>query len=229
MGGILAFVPDKDTPGKADVSGAFYPEALKFVRHHGGISADVRRFPSTGPLEQRRAAIAKVLRENGPTLTALAFFCHGFRHGIQAGYTKSTVLSLASFVATRCTTQSHVILYACDTGRDSDEDTQDDRAPGPGGEGGFADALRDACEALNRQTTIVAHTTRGHATTNPHARFFKPGTGGVGGEWFIEPGSRWWPKWRTELYAPFSTLRFRFPFMTPEAIQHELSGPLKVA
>lgn len=236
MGGLLAFVPDADTPGKADMSGAFQPEALKFVRHHGQTAAAVRRFAAHGPLEHRKDDIKSGLRANalasstfsgGPLLSTLAFFCHGFRAGLQCGYQKSSVLALAQLVSQYCEKDCRLLLYACDTARDDDNDTQDDRKPGPGGENGFADALRDACDALGVRAQVVAHASRGHCTMNPDVRLFAPG--GTGGEWYVEPGTELFSKWRRVLHEPLSTLRFRFPFMTPEAVRAELAGPPRVA
>jgi len=225
MGPILAFAPDADTPGRHDVSGAFLPEALQFLRLHDPSSLPVRRFPAAGPLDERRVAVKHALRERAeqgaPLLKTLAFFSHGFRTGLQCGYLSSNALKLAQLVKLYCKPGGYVVLYACDTGRDSDMDTEDDRMPGPGGEGGFADALRDACDALNCQTSVVAHATRGHCTMNPHVRIFRPG--GYGGEWYVDPGdAALFLRWRKALHS-ISTLRFRFPFMTSEAIRDELT------
>src|SRR5690606_18287712 len=97
------------------------------------------------------------------------------------------------------TEPSHAIitLYACDAARDGDSDRRDDVAPGPGGDGGFADALRDALSADHHMHGHVdAHASLGHATKNPFVRrFWMDGeSADIGGDWLISPGS---PAWRT--------------------------------
>jgi hypothetical protein len=46
----------------------------------------------------------------------------------------------------------------------------------------------------------------------------------TGGHWYVEPESPLWQKWRRALRDPHSTLRFRFPMMSPRAIAAELEG-----
>jgi hypothetical protein len=222
---MMVFVPDQDTAGKRDMSAAFLPEARAFVKFHGAEPDDViKRFPAHAPVEQRRATCTLALRAAVPPLDLVAFVCHGWSAGIQAGFLKQHCLLLARILATQAKPDAHVILYACDAARDADADASDDRDKGPGGDGGFADGVRDACEALNRQVTVTAHATVGHCTQNPFARRFAPGTGGKGGDWYIEPGSAEWPLWRAALNNPRSTLRYRFWSMTRDQIAAELHG-----
>jgi hypothetical protein len=223
---LLCFVPDHNTPGKRDVTGAFLPEARAFAAHHGADPDKVvRRFPASVPaLPQRRSACVQAIATAAQPLDVLAFFCHGWRDGLQAGFTHSSVLVLARLVALHAKRDAHVLLYACDTSRDADDDRDDEREPGPGGDGGFADELRDACEVIGRRVTVMGHTTAGHCTWNPFARYFAPDCGGRGGHWYVEPESEHWQRWVRALRDPRSTLRYRFWGMAPEEIAEELGG-----
>jgi hypothetical protein len=226
---LLCLVPDQNTPGKRDVSGAFFPEARAFARHHGADPDEVvQRFPSALPLPQRRAACVKAIQVSDQ-LDVLAFFCHGWRDGLQAGFTRSNVLALARLIAMHANPDAHVLLYACQTGRDGDAQESDDKLPGPGGDGGFADELRDACEVLGRRITVMGHTTAGGTTANPFARRFSPGYGGMGGTWYVEPESALWRPWVRALRDPRSSLRYRFWSMTAQEIAEELAPPPSVA
>jgi hypothetical protein len=224
MGAVLAFAPDYDTPGIYDATREFLPSALRFVRFHGGTAANLYTFPSTGPMPRRREPIAKVLAAVTAPIEKLAFFCHGWRSGLQCGYGVDNVQNLASFVVTRCTVDAYVLLYACNTGADGEGPDS-----GPAGDGGFADQLRDTCEAQGRRVTVFGHTCRGVASSNPYARAFRPGMGGKGGEWYVDPKAPHWPKWVRALHEPMSTLCWRFPFMTSEQIRAELTAPPLVA
>lgn len=221
----LAFVPDQNTPGKADVTGAFLPEARAWARHHGyDPQFVIHRFPVEAQMSGRRATVVQAIAGTTLPLQMVAFFCHGWRDGLQAGFARNSILVLARLLALHAAIDAHVMLYACDTGRDQDVDQADDKLPGPGGDGGFADELRDACEAIGRRVTVMGHTTAGHCAWNPFARYFAPGCGGRGGHWYVEPESPLWQRWVRALRDPRSTLRYRFPMMTPEEIAEELGG-----
>jgi hypothetical protein len=227
---MLLFVPDQDTPGKKDVSKAFLPEAQAFARFHGvDPAAAIRRFPSGSALEVRRMACTLELRKVAAPLDVVGFFCHGWKAGIQAGWLREHNLLFARQLAVCTALDAYVLLYACDTGRDADLDVDDDRNPGPGGDGGFADGVRDACDVLGRHVTVMGHATTGHCSMNPHARYFAPQCGGQGGHWYVEPKSHLWPLWVAALRDPRSTLRYRFYSMSPAQIAAELvpePGPL---
>lgn len=226
---ILAFVPDQDSPGKRDVAGAFLPEARAFVQFHKEAPEDsIVRFPANAELPHRRAVCTMAMKSQIAPIDVLAFFCHGWQTGIQAGFQTPHILQLARMIALYCKPDAYVLLYACSTGGDADG-VDDERLPGTGGDGGFADGLRDACEALGRDVTVVGHTTKGGTTINPYVRHFSPDTGGKGGEWYIDPSSRMWPLWRAAMAAPRSTLRYRFFWLSREEIEAELVPPPGVA
>lgn len=225
MGGTLVFMPDANLPGKHDATGAFWPMAREFIRATKPQSASVQRFPAVAPLGRRRVFCINSARTFGTPIDTLAFFCHGYKTGLQAGFQLSTLSSLARLIVEYATIDAYVLLYACDTARDADEHMDDERGPGPGGDGGFADELRDMLERLDRHITVMGHATAGHCAENPYARRFRPETGGRGGEWYVEPGSTAWLAWIRALRDPKNSLRFRFPRMEPEQIQRELLAP----
>lgn len=221
---VLIFCPDQDTPGKRDMSGAFLPEARAFAKQHGALPEEViKRFPARLELAQRRAATSLAIKGVGAPIDVLAFFCHGWKSGIQAGFLRQHAMLLARILTSHARLTAYVAIYGCDTARDLDDAT-DDRSAGPGGDDGFADTLRDSCESLGRRVTVIGHTTAGHCSMNPHTRFFAPGEGGKGGRWFVEPGSELWPLWVAALQDPRNTLRYRFYWMTPAEIADELRG-----
>lgn len=224
--GILCITPSANTPGKSDATGAFIPEARAYAAHHGyDPQAVVRSFDPRLNLAGRRAAVNAILRAVRVPVHTLAIFCHGYRRGLQTGHQLEHVNELAAMLQVNAKPDAWVLLYACETGRDSDEDTQDDRLPGPGGDGGFADALRDACERKGLGISVMGHTTAGHCTQNPNARRFAPSTGGKGGEWYVHTSEPLFRPWARALRDQKSTLRYRFPQMTREAIVAELVPP----
>lgn len=224
--GILCIAPSVNTPGKSDATGAFIPEARAYALHHGyDPTAVVRLFDPRLSLAGRRATVNAHIRALRVPVHTLAFFCHGYRRGLQTGHQLEHVDELASMLRLAAKPDAWVLLYACETGRDSDEDTQDDRLPGPGGDGGFADALRDACGRQGLQISVMGHTTAGHCTQNPNARRFVPGDGGRGGDWYVHQADPRFRAWSRALRDPKATLRYRFATMTPGQLKDELEPP----
>ena len=87
-------------------------------------------------------------------------------------------------------------------------------------------SLGAICVAGVVHCRVTAHTTVGHATMNPRVVFVDgmgSAQGGVGGYAPVAPGSASWVAWKQALRSQKSTLRFRMPYMTPEAIHAELS------
>lgn len=220
---VLAICPSTNSPGKKDATGAFIPEARKWAKIHDGV---VEQFDNTPSLARRRAQVNDILRKHkGAGHDGIGFFCHGLTKQIQTGHRLADVHGLATLL-TDCTVDHGpvVALYACDAG-----DTQIKN--GPGGDGGFADALRDALVRCNVrhwwEGHVDAHATTGHATTNPYVRRFtcaiavpsEEVLGLVGGEWIVAPGSFHWPSWVKELKG---NLRFHFPFMSENMIRRSL-------
>lgn len=189
----IAFLPDRNTRGR-DYSGAFLPCARDWSARWG---ADLIMLDPTAPasrlraqtlagLERIRPPIA--LEQLGGARVRLAWFCHGFTRGIQLGWDRAHVVELARAIA-RTGAEPVISLFCCSTGG----------GPGVGGDGGFADTLRDAlCREGAAGGTILAHAKSGHAARCPYKRRFD-GTGstegGQGGTWVVPPGSPLWRRW----------------------------------
>jgi len=238
----IVFAPEFNSHNKkADATGAFQPEARRFMKRHG-ISSDLYHLIDNtgrgkpggkpGPKDKARMkrqvleAIDSVLQAN-VELRGVAIFSHGYRTGIQFGFTNKDAGALASSIACASHPTVRVPLYACDTGRDADRKREDD-LEAFGGDGGFADTLRDAlCVQAARDNMVWAHTTAGHTTRNPHVRLF-PGLGSeygnTGGFYVVARSNRkLWNAWRNALRAKGSTLRYDFPFMEVAEIHRYLA------
>lgn len=193
-GECLILAPAHNTAGKKDAIGAFLPEAERFRRYHGLARTDVHVFDNSRPLPERRAEVLRAIQDHG-RFSVLAHFGHGHKNGIQAGFTIASLGPLAaSLGAAGCQT---VLLYSCDTARDLDGSRDDDAAADVGGDGGFADQLRDTL-SLYVDCTVYAHVTAGHTTQNPYMRVFRS-PAGAGGEWVVKPRSDGWRGWVARL------------------------------
>lgn len=215
----LVIAPRHNIEGKKDATGAFHPEAHAFARMHG--ADDVRLFDNGRAMPVRLAQVRRWIDEQQPrSVDTLALFCHGWKNGLQIGVRIATARSFAEALAAVCTPDLRVVLYCCDAARDADDERVDDTLPGPGGNGGFADKLRDELGRAGVQATIYAHATAGHTTRNPWVRRFDPGEV-AGGHWIVEPHSANWIRW---VRALRTDMRFRFPFLTQAQIEAELRG-----
>jgi hypothetical protein len=215
----LVLAPSHNTEGKKDASGAFQPEAEAFAALHGAPAPLL--FDNRAPSAQRLRQVLRFLaeRERG-SVDTLAIFSHGYKSGLQIGVSTLNCAEFALALAVACTREPIIVLYTCDTARDNDNDRKDDTQKGPGGDGGFADKLRDELnQRRGCRATIFAHASQAHTTWNPYVRRFDPGEMG-GGHWVVEPGDDLWPRW---VYAMrHTTLRLRFPFMQGLEIEREL-------
>ncbi len=214
----LAFAPAINSPHKKDAQ-EFRHEAAKWAQT---ISppASVVLVDNTAPRALRRRRILQRL-EQQERLDVLALFCHGSKRGLTSfGFDVGTVGDLAEHIAALGTRT--VILYACSTAMDSDAEIDDEREPGPGGDGGFADVLRETLMLDHGSTArVYGHSIVGHTTRCPYVRFFDASTG-AGGQWLIAPDSDLWPKWRRAMRE--TDLRFRFPLLSQAEIEAELRG-----
>lgn len=236
MNGLILH-PADDMPGRRDATGAFIPEARAFAELHGIPRHRVRAFPfdrGREPLHKRRVISLQAIRSVPETvleadrLRCLALFCHGYRRGVQAGFTVRHVAMLAEDLAPRSRKDLVVALYCCDTARDSDPDRADDLKENVGGDGGFADELRDAlCRVGLVDCRVYGHTVVGHTTRAPWVRVFEGGgspVGGQGGVWLVRPGGPMWKRWARALRDTASTLRLRYPLMRPADVLAELAA-----
>ena len=194
---VLAIAPRHNSPGKRDASGAFAPEARAFIKLHGGALVDFdNRMDRAARWRWLRGTLAAF---DGGGFDAVAFFCHGYRNGIQAGAHMPQAAELASFV--RATGAGICVLYACDAGRDLDPERADDLAEGPGGAGGFA------WELARHGLQVDAHVTAAHTTINPHVRRFPAG------DWIVSPKDPLWGAWRRRLKSD-RAFRLSFPLQS---------------
>lgn len=212
---VLAFAPMHNTKGRKDATGAFQPEARAFCELNDGqlILVDNNKVPAS----EMRARVIKEVANTPDQIPQVAFFCHGSRCGIQFGFTRANVATLAKVIA-RKSVYATVPLYAC-------------LAAGPatdaaGGDGGFADALRDAlCAEGAIWCRVDAHATAGHTTWNPYVRRFDGvgnTSGGCGGQYIVAPGSKLWPRWRKALRE--TNLRLTFSRLSIGEIHKRLAG-----
>lgn len=211
---LLSIAPMHNTGNKKDATGAFIPEAKTFNAFHA------KNFDTFGPVlidnkkskAQMRADVVSAIGKYQPEM--LAIFCHGWKTGIQFGFNLKNVEELvAAFPANNIAPL--VCIYGCLT---ADGDA-------PGGDGGFADALRDKlCYLGFRHCQVDAHVTAGHATRNPFVRRFEgkgSPDGGVGGYYLVQPKSKPWKAWQKALKTDY---RFQFPFKAVEDIHGDLGG-----
>jgi hypothetical protein len=221
---ILVLAPRHNTGAKKDATGAFQPEARAFAQRHGVPESQVVHVDNRlSKPAMRRAVLAAIdaARSAGGGLEAAALFCHGWRTGIQLGFGSGTVGPLAEALARAPGVR--VALYACNAARGSSGDD----AAAIGGDGGFADLLRDAlCARGAPDCQVDAHATAGHTTRNPYVRRFSgmgSPIGGAGGFFIVSPSQKpLFAAWRRALRD--TDLRYDFPFLTVAEIHAALVG-----
>lgn len=228
----VAIVP-KTNVKRSDATGAFHPEAGRFLKMFGRSSLDdLLFFDNLKGYAGRRKSVTTQLTARvtdvGLKYHTLAFFCHGWASGIQAGFLNGQVNELAKLIEDSVVADAVIVLYCCSTGTDVADSPK--QAAGTG-DNSFADRLRDAlCRTGNTKCRVVAHSTAAHTTQNPNARFFDgngSNAGGVGGYPVVGPKTSIWRPWVTRLRT--TDLRFRFPYMTIEEIHAELQLPVPKA
>ncbi|MBN1655383.1 MAG: hypothetical protein JXA30_16575 [Deltaproteobacteria bacterium] len=153
----------------------------------------------------------EALQNEGVNFDDVAFFMHGWAEGIQCGVQLSDVSKLVEKLIPMISTGTapeatlHVLLYCCKTGDVPGSPDEDEKKLGPGGDGGFADRVRDEfCKAARPWIRVYAHTTSGHTTRNPFVRTFEGQgslVGAVDGNWMVRPPKKGrksplWKPWR---------------------------------
>lgn len=237
MRGVV-LLPDRNVK-RADYTGAFHPEAKWFRYEHNLPKDAVVEIAIDNPPALMREAVCDAIYQQYKKqgrLQTVAFFCHGWKSGIQLGFELQNIKQLARVCKETCEYDVVVPLYACSTARDEDRKVADDMDPNNtvGGDGGFADELRDALCAIayHIYNRVVGHVTAGHSTYNPWVRFFDGAGlpyGGSGGYWVIRPkGPLWkpWIKWLREQDEKQKDRdnQFKFPFMKPDHIRAAVLG-----
>ncbi len=158
-----------------------------------------------------------------PPLSLVIFICHGWKTGIQFGFSIKNSFGernsrhLLEEIARRSREDLILPIYGCSTaGGDN------------GGEGHFADFVRDTlCDLGIESCRVDGHTVAGRAMESPWVRRFE-GAGNRGGEWVIDPGQRRrnptqeFIAWRHALEN--TNLKYRYSLMSTESIRAEVAA-----
>jgi len=179
---------------------------------------------ATRPLAYRFGRVVHCIADNSEPFRQVAVFCHGWSTGLQLVPRQSVAEFAAAIRRHELAPGCIVTLYACSAGSDTLASTSEMSGAGPGGDGGFADRLRDAlCAAGDVHCRVDAHSTPGHLARNPYVRRFEGGgsaSGGIGGQWLVTPKSAHWAAWRKALAGD---LRWEFPHLTAAEIHARLA------
>jgi hypothetical protein len=207
MGRALLFYPTRKTPNHVDDAAYFRRNAEAAARlwmREQGVTCLFQPFDNGLSEPQRRAAIRAAFAARaaeGADVVLVAFFCHGWSDGFQAGYDRAHAagfVDLLKSVANPASTILRVVFYACSTASDRF---------GHDGDNSFADRVRDTAAAAGLRIQLDAHTTPGDATENPHLRRLDPDAG-AGGALLVDPSD----DHAVALLA--TSWRFRFPWRT---------------
>ncbi len=228
---ILIFRPLHNSHGKKDVTWAFLPESLRFLDKVCTADSTIIGINNRAGFKKRQAEVVKAFRAADQEVTpydGVAFFCHGWKTGIQLGFKNADLPLLARWVDQLCEHSLPVVpLYCCSTGGD----VKTKRSSPGTGDNSFADLLRDAlCAQIAKRgigpyPRVFAHETVAHTTKNPRIRVFDgqgSSEGGVGGYRPIKIGGKFWKAWKRELREHEGDFRFRVPFMDIPEIEAEL-------
>jgi hypothetical protein len=203
----VILLPDRNHR-KKDWKHAFRPYAKKFQKVHEIPDSGFFEIDISASEEDRKEQVLESIKKaswDQGTLRVIAFFCHGWKSGLQLGFDLDNVSELAQRIALYSLPNVVVPLFACSAGMDNDNLTRDDYEDSIGGDGGFADWLRDElCWASRLKCRVMAHVGPGHTAHRPFVRYFEGNGnpyGGAGGFWVIRPwGPLWkqWVKWLNE-------------------------------
>lgn len=170
---------------------------------------------NSGKMRNQTYDFLRSIHKSYGELRVVAFFCQGYRTGIDLGFRLSgknrmepdELDELAAVLYETCS--GDLVVYVAASGEEGPEAMD----PGPGSDRGFAESLRDACcRAGLPDVRVVAAERLGHATKNPTFRFFEGQgleRGGTAGEWVFQRYGSMWPQWVT--WVGKSTNRFKFP------------------
>lgn len=218
MGDTLIITGDRDTHGKKDYTCAFKPEADRFAQVVPG-EHDISTIDVSQSMSARKKELFRILEkryDDVEMFNDVAFFMHGWSKGIQCGVQLADVSKLVELLLPITANGKdadhplHIILYCCLTGDVPGSPKENQKKLGPGGDGGFADRVRDEfCKAGRRWVKVYAHTTAGHTTRNMWVRTFEgkgSNIGAVDGDWLVRPAktgrpSPLWAPWQAALWS----------------------------
>jgi len=216
---MLCFAPMHNTKNRRDAN-EFQRQAAYFLDYHNQDMGMLVLVDNKQSKSRMRKTVYDAIEEYcGGQICSVHFFCHGYRKGIQFGFTTRNLELLARKIWAATSSAPIVTFYSCDVGRDADRNRQDDLQT-IGGDGGFCDEFRDElCRVGAVNCRVDGHTTAGHTTRNPHVRRFNGAgsmTGGLGGFYLVSRGKKdLWKIWRQELTGDY---RFEYPFQTENEI-----------
>ena len=221
---ILVLHASENTGNVNDATGAFIPEAINFNKHRTSKGDVVQVFPfkNTAAPAKRFEEVLKLIEGANP-FDAFVYLGHGLRNALpSAGVTQANRKKLTDLLVKKSKSKKklYVTLFACSTAETTTGQ--------PGGEGGFADKVRDdLVEAGFTEGWIDAHPVPGHATQNSLVKRFylSKEEAAKGGNYIVAPGSPEFKKWKTKLNSKWrdDPFRFDFPFLTTTEILNEAS------
>lgn len=219
---LVAYVAN-NRPGTRDATGAFIPEAQRYIQLHGVEPYQVHTFNTAKRRPAARRwdfeAFCTDLYRHRVRAKSLALFCHGTSDGVQLGYKLEHAETLAGALKHVLRPEATVVLYACSTAENDVRDRETEEI-GTATDGGFADTLRTELVSKGIAATVYGHKTAGHTTWNPYVVAFDPDCASIGGRWVVSPTG---PLWRTWVDAMRNTdMRLIFPFMRQDAIREWL-------
>jgi hypothetical protein len=192
MPNTIVITPDRNVHS-TDYVGAFDPESRTYMKIVPGQHKLIK-FDASKPMSTRKKAVFSELAVLPQSFEAVAVFCHGWSIGLQAGIRKADV---PDFVRLICAATKngvsekdvlHIMLFCCSTAAGKNTPEHDSET---GGDGGFADLLRDTLCAQGRPwVRVYAHPTKGHTTQNTQVRIFEgkgSPVGAVAGQWLVHP------------------------------------------
>lgn len=159
----------------------FKPEAMRFKKYleKRGATVDMVGFDRRHTLARRRTDVLSAAKRH--VYDHAAVFCHGWETGLQCGLRPGDWVELLT-----ATDAIHrLTFYACSAGE----------GPGVGGEGGYADRVREALAKYLMVSTVLAHRTAGHATRNPTLAVFDTMHLDDGGVLVAPPSDKKWKAW----------------------------------
>lgn len=176
----------------------FTREARKYAIHHGDSGDVVYKLGVSGKLSNRER-FRKVFSTMAgvPECDVLAFFCHGWRTGMQHGFRwRWGARMLAQCMINM--KAKYLVLYACSCGKTEDN---------------FAKWIAEELfEANYKPFKVIAHATRGHTTRNPNVVLYR----NVPGRIVYKQRLPDWGEWKEMLKGEY---RFDFPFVPIEELE----------
>jgi len=218
---ILVLHASENSHGN-DAKGAFIPESVFLNRTRTEAGDKVQVFPFKNSLAgpKRFEEFCKLIDQAEP-FDAFVYLGHGLRNSLpSANVTQANRKKFTDLLVKKAKNKKKLIvtLFACSTAETTTGQ--------PGGEGGFADKVRDDLVAAGfTQGWIDAHPVPGHATQNSLVKRFyiSADEAAKGGSWIVAPGSPEFSKWKQRLNSPYKKdpFRFMFPYLTATEILNE--------